>query len=674
MAQTKVKKAKIDKKLPNKLSNPSGKKLLSYKKPSSILGIVVALGIVYGDIGTSPLYVMKAIIANKVIDEFLILGSLSCVFWTLTLQTTLKYIVIVLRADRKGQGGMLSLYSIIKKGRSWWLVFFAIIGAAMLLSEGLITPAISVSSAVEGLQIIYPNISTLPIVICILVVLFSIQRLGTNFVGSFFGPIMLIWFSMIGGFGLYNLFSEIHILNAINPIYAYELLAYYPGGFWLLGAVFLCTTGAEALYSDLGHCDRKSIRRGWAFAKAALLLNYFGQGAWLLNHSGEMLSRDINPFYAMLPSWFLMPSILVATAAAIIASQALISGSFSLVNEATRLNLWPKIRTVYATNQKGQIFMPLVNWFLCIGCIGVTIYFGESANMEAAYGLAVITTMICTTCLFIAYLISRKAPKFIIYTFAITYAAIEGSFLVANLAKFSHGGWIILLVGVVLFFIMWVWYQAKVFKRRHTRFTDLNEVLPLLIDLSNDNTIPKTATHLVYMTSSDRVDEIETKIMYSLLERQPKRSDMYWLVHIEIVDEPYLYDYKVNILSPQDAVRIDFRLGFKVEPRIELFFNKVLKELVDKNEIKIINHYEYKKCQNVFGDVSFIFLRKFISNYYYLPFHQRFIISAYYLINRIAVSEEDAFGIDNPDSVIIEKVPITFKSSGEEIELNRVYE
>lgn len=657
-----------------KLRNHSAQKLLSYKKSFSIFSVVVALGIVYGDIGTSPLYVMKAIIANRIIDKFLILGSLSCIFWTLTLQTTLKYIVIILRADRKGQGGMLALYSIIKKGKNWWLVFFAIIGASMLLSEGLVTPAISVSSAVEGLQIIYPTIKTLPIVIIILIVLFSIQRLGTNVVGWLFGPIMLVWFLMIGGFGFYNILSDPGVFDAINPIHAYRFLAHYPQGFWLLGAVFLCTTGAEALYSDLGHCDRKSIRLGWSFAKVALLFNYFGQGAWLLNHSGTVFSRDINPFYAMLPDWFLLPSIVIATAAAVIASQALISGSFSLVNEATRLNLWPKIRTVYATDQRGQIFMPLVNWFLCVGCIGITLYFKESSNMEAAYGLAVIMAMICTTCLFIAYLNCRKISRWIIYLFASVYLTIEGSFLIANLAKFAHGGWIVLLVGFLLFFIMWIWYQAKVFKRRHTRFTNFDEVLPLLIDLSNDNTIPKVATHLVYMTSSDSANEIETKIMYSLLERQPKRADMYWFVHIEIVDEPYLYDYKVNILAPQDAVRIDFRLGFKVEPRIQMFFAKVLEELVANNEIKIINHYEYKKRQNVFGDVSFVFLRKFISNYYYLPFYQRFIISSYYLINRLAVSEDDAFGVDDPDSVIIEKVPIIFKSSSQDIKLHRVYE
>jgi KUP system potassium uptake protein len=479
---------------------------------------------------------------------------------------------------------------------------------------------------------------------------------------------------MIGGFGLYNILSEIHVLSAVNPIHAYNLLTQYPHGFWLLGAVFLCTTGAEALYSDLGHCDRKSIRRGWALVKIALLCNYFGQGAWLLQHSGVMLDGDLNPFYAMIPSWFLLPSIIIATAATVIASQALISGSFSLVNEAVRLNLWPQIRTIYPTNKKGQIYMPLINWFLCFGCIGIVLYFEKSANMEAAYGLAVVTTMICTTILFSAYLRCLKVSKLIIYPFAAIYLSIEMGFLIANLAKFMHGGWIILVVAFLLFFIMWVWYQAKIFKRRHTTFADFKEVLPLLMDISTDDTISKTATHLVYMTSSDSPSEIEAKIMYSLLERQPKRADMYWFMHIEIVDEPYLYDYRVKILSSQGAVRIDFKLGFRVEPRIEMFFNQVLEELVKNKEISVINHYEYKKRQNIFGDVSFVFLKKFISNYYYLPFYKRFVISAYYLVNRLSLSDASAFGIDNPNSIIVEKVPIIFKSPTQDIQLNRVYD
>ena len=656
------------------IEQPSAHKA-SYKKPSAIIAVIIALGIVYGDIGTSPLYVVRAIISGKVIDPLLVYGSLSCIFWTLTLQTTLKYVVIVLRADHKRQNGLLSLYSIIKKGKRWWLVFFAMAGASMLLSEGLITPAISVSSAVEGLKILYPELHTLPIVITILLILFFVQRFGTNIIGGAFGVIMLIWFLMLGSVGLFSIVQNPHIISAINPIYAIKLLTIYPSGFWLLGAVFLCTTGAEALYSDLGHCDRRSIRTGWVFVKTCLLLNYFGQGAWLIRHLGEIITSDVNPFYSIIPEWFLLSSIIIATAATIIASQALISGSFSLINEAARLDLWPKFLTKYPTNQKGQIYIPLVNTFLCVGCIGITYYFKESANMEAAYGLAVVTTMINTTILFSAYLRGKSISRWVVYPFLITFAIIEFSFLAANLAKFIHGGWIVFLFGTFLFFIMWTWYQAKIFKRRHTRYTDFYEILPLLIDLSNDNTVSKAATHLVYMTSSDSADQIETKIMYSLLERQPKRADMYWFVHVEIVDEPYLYDYKATIFSPQDAVRIDFRLGFKVEPRINVFFKKVLEELIVNNEVNVINHYEYKKRQNVFGDISFVILKKFVANQSYLPFYQRFIISTHYLIKRFALTEDKAFGLDDePNSIIIEQVPMVFKSPVKDIKLNRVYE
>lgn len=649
---------------------------LSYKNPSILMSVIIALGIVYGDIGTSPLYVMRAIVGGKTINEFLVYGALSCVFWTLTLQTTLKYIVIILRVDRKGQGGILSLYSLIK-GKKWWIVFFAIAGASMLLSEGIITPAISVSSAVEGLRIIYPNIETLPIVITILLALFSVQRFGTNIVGGLFGFVMLIWFSMIGLFGIDNFIDNIEILKAINPIYAIELLIAYPGGFWILGAVFLCTTGAEALYSDLGHCDRRSIRIGWAFVKICLLLNYFGQGSWLLqNNSGQILDKSINPFYAMVPEFLLLPAIFIATFATIIASQALISGSFSLINEANRLNLWPKFRTLYPATSKGQIYIPAINFALCIGCIGVTYYFKESANMEAAYGLAVVTAMINTTILFLLYMSCRKYPKLLIFGFGALYLTIEISFLIANMAKFIHGGWIVFLGGFLIFFTMWMWYQAKIFKRRHTKYSNIEEVLPTLVKLTNDKNIPKIATHLVYMTSSSYEDEVETKIMYSLLDRQPKRADIYWFVHVEIVDEPYICDYKVNIMS-KDAVRVDFRLGFKIEPRINLLFKKVVAKLISNKEIKVKTDYQYKEKQNIFGDISFVILRKFIANKHYLPLHQRIVINLYSFIKKLSIGEEQSFGIDDePNSVIIEQIPITFKNNNRNssIKLNRVYE
>lgn len=641
---------------------------------SIMLGVIIALGVVYGDIGTSPLYVIKALCAGRIIDESLIYGGLSCVFWTLTLQTTLKYVVIILNIDRKGQGGLLVLYSLIKKGTKWWIVLFAMIGASMLLAEGLVTPAISVSSAVEGLSIIYPEIKILPIVITILALLFLIQRLGTSFIGTAFGPIMIIWFLTIGCVGIYSLSSNLEVLKAINPVYGIKLLTLNPEGFWLLGAIFLCTTGAEALYSDMGHCEKRSIRIGWVFVKICLLLNYFGQGAYLLDNLGQQALENFNPFYAMAPQWSLIPLIIIATLAAIIASQALITGSFSLVNEASRLGLWPKLSTKYPTTARGQIYIPIINNFLFIGCIIITLYFQTSARMEAAYGIAVITTMINSTILVYAYLLSRKKSKLFIIIFAAIYGLIEGSFFIANLAKFFHGGWIIVLFALSLLFVMWVWHQTKIFKRRYVKYVDLNKIIPDLVKMSTDDNLPKIATHLVYMTSSRYSDQIESKVIYSLMERRPKRANLYWFVHVEIADEPYLCEYKTTVMASQDAVRIDFKLGFRVEPNVNILFRHVMEDMIKNGEIDTEGFNKYQRKKNYMGDISFVILQKYIANYSHLPFYDRFMIRSFEIINKISLPEEEAFGIDDePDSIIIEKVPVDLRKSIDDIYPKRVF-
>jgi KUP system potassium uptake protein len=648
----------------------------NYKHNKSIiLGVIIALGIVYGDIGTSPLYVIKALCAGRILDETLIYGGLSCVFWTLTLQTTIKYVTIMLNIDRKGQGGLLVLYSMIKKGTKWWIVLFAMIGASMLLAEGLVTPAISVSSAVEGLSIIYPEIQTLPIVITILALLFLIQRLGTSFLGVAFGPIMILWFFAIGFVGIYSFSSNLEILKAVNPIYAFNLLVLNPGGFWLLGAIFLCTTGAEALYSDMGHCDKRSIRIGWIFVKICLLLNYFGQGAYLLDHLGQETTHNFNPFYAMAPQWSLIPLIIIATLAAIIASQALITGSFSLVNEASRLGLWPKLSTKYPTTARGQIYIPIVNNFLFIGCIFVTLYFQTSARMEAAYGIAVITTMINSTILVCAYLLSRKKSKFIVIAFAIIYGIIEGAFFIANLAKFFHGGWVVVLFAFLLLFIMWVWHQTKIFKRKYAKYVDLNKIIPSLVKMSTDHSLPKVATHLVYLTSSKYCDQIESKVLYSLMERRPKRANLYWFVHVKIADEPYLCEYKTTVMALQDAIRIDFKLGFRIEPNVNMLFRHVMEDMIKNKEINTEGFNRYQRKQNYMGDISFVVLKKYIANYSHLKFYDRFMISSFEIINKISLPEEKAFGIDDePDSIIIEKVPVDLRKPIEDISPKRVFD
>ncbi|MDX1920779.1 MAG: KUP/HAK/KT family potassium transporter, partial [Candidatus Caenarcaniphilales bacterium] len=451
---------------------------LNNLQKASIPGLLVALGIVFGDIGTSPLYVLRPVMADKPVSELLVLGALSCIFWTLTMQTTIKYIFLTLKADNKGEGGIFALYALLRHKEGKWLIFPAMLGGSMLLADGVITPPISVASAIEGLSIIYPNIQTLPIVIGILLGLFLAQPFGTEKIGKFFGPVMLVWFTTIGIVGLASLIGNLGIIRAINPFYAFKFLSQYPNGIWLLGAIFLCSTGAEALYSDLGHCGRQNIRFSWSFVKLALILNYFGQGAWLLKHIGQTYSSNFNPFYSIMPNWFLSFGIGIATLATIIASQALISGSYTLVNEAMRLNLWPKLEVDYPSEQRGQIYVPWINWFLCICCIGVTLFFRESKNMEAAFGLAVTLTMLMTTVLFAAYLDSRRTPKPLIKLYLTVYLLIESSFLVANLVKFFHGGWVTLLIGGSLFYVMWTWYQARFIYRKYVQFQDVKEAIP----------------------------------------------------------------------------------------------------------------------------------------------------------------------------------------------------
>ena len=631
--------------------------------------LLITLGIIYGDIGTSPLYVMKAIVGTQLINSEAVLGGVSCIFWTLTIQTTFKYVMLTLRADNKGEGGIFSLYALVRRTKLKWLKWPAIIGGAALLADGIITPPISVSSAIEGLRIFDPEIPTVPIVIAILTALFIIQQFGTKFVGQFFGPMMLIWFSMIGVIGISNLFHHPSVLKAINPYYAFQLITDYPGGFWLLGAVFLCTTGAEALYSDLGHCGRKNIRITWAFVKTMLLLNYFGQAAWLLEKEGALLN-DKNPFFEMMPGWFLIPGIIIAASATIVASQALISGSFTLINEAIRLNFWPKVRVVYPTDLRGQLYVPSVNWMLLLGCIGITLFFKESSGMEAAYGLAIIITMLSTTILLSYYLYLKRVSLIFITFLLVLFLSVELSFLVANLDKFPHGGWLTLLIAMGLIGLMGVWYASRKIRNRFVEFVKLKDYLILLRDLSHDYSIPKYATHLVYLTSANQMDEIEAKIIYSILQKQPKRADMYWFTHVDVMDEPYTMEYKVTELIKGNIIRIDFRLGFRVEPRINQMFRRVVEDLVKNFEVDITSRYESLGRKNLIGDFRFVVMEKFLSYENELPFYEKIILDLYFFFKGISLSEERAFGLDT-SSVTIEKIPLIVNPISE-VNLKRI--
>lgn len=634
----------------------------------SAAGVLISLGIIYGDIGTSPLYVFKAIVDDRIITSDLILGGLSCIFWTLTLQTTLKYVIITLRADNKGEGGIFSLFSLVKR-KSRWLIVPAMIGGCALLADGIITPPITVSSAIEGLGIVYPGLPTVPIVIAILTGLFIIQQFGTSFVGRAFGPIMFIWFSMMAILGIGFILQYPAILQSVNPYYAYSLLSSNPSSFLILGAVFLCTTGAEALYSDLGHCGKSNIRVSWIFVKSCLLLNYMGQGVWLLQHQGSTLNGE-NPFYQMMPDWFLIFGIGIATVAAIIASQALISGSFTLISEAVRLNLWPKVKINYPTNQKGQLYVPSVNWLLWAGCLVVVLIFQASAKMEAAYGLSITVAMLMTTILVAIYLKRKKFPNYMVYTFLAIYLVIESTFLASNLAKILHGGWFTIVLGTILFSVMWAWSSARRIKNRFVKFVEIEEYYPIIKELSEDESVPKYASQLVYLTSANFSSEIELKIMYSILQKQPKRADVYWLVHVDVVDEPYTCDYKVEFLIPDKLVRIDFKLGFRVEQRINVLFRKVVEELVQNKEIDITSKYPSLNKHHIVGDFKFVVLEKVLSKSNKLPFIERFIMDYYFILRKFSLSEEKGFGLDS-SFVTVERVPLIV-STVDDSQLKRI--
>jgi KUP system potassium uptake protein len=624
-------------------------------KNLSLAGLLVTLGIVFGDIGTSPLYTIKAIVGGAgEFNELLVLGGLSCVFWTLTMQTTIKYVTITLRADNRGEGGIFSLFALIRK-KTTWAAILTMIGGGALLADGVITPAITVTSSIEGLKLINPHISVIPIVLVIFGALFFMQQFGTNIVGASFGPIMVIWFLMIGIFGFSHVIHYPGILKALSPVYAIRFLIEYPGGFILLGAVFLCTTGAEALYSDLGHCGRSNIRISWMFVKTTLLLNYFGQGAWLMTH--YVPGAEAAPFFSMMPGWFLLPGILISTAASIIASQALISGSFTLISEAVSLNFWPKIRIVNPTFVRGQVYIPFVNWSLWIMCSLVVVFFGSSSNMEAAYGLAITITMIMTTLLLSYYIYQRGTDRTIAGMILVTFLTIEGAFLIANLHKFQYGGWFTLLLASLYFLIMFGWYFGRKIKNRHITFIRLGDYIDLFSDLKNDKTVPKFATNLVYVIKANNPDQVESKVIYSIFQRQPKRADTYWLLHVDIVNEPDRFEYQVRKIIPGTLIRIDFHLGFKVEPRINLYFREALEDLLKSGEMELESSYNSLKKRHFPADFRFILIDRIMLHDYKLTNMENFILAIRGIVRHLGIPEERALHLDSANT-IIEKVPI----------------
>jgi KUP system potassium uptake protein len=624
----------------------------------TIASLLVALGIIYGDIGTSPLYVFKAILKHHTIDETLILGGLSCIFWTLTLQTSVKYIWLTLKADNEGEGGILSLYALVRRyGKK--LVIPAMLGATTLLADGIITPPISVASAVEGLHMITHNIPTVPIVIVILSLLFFFQRFGTQKVGSFFGPVMVVWFSMmfVIGFSQVMLFPD--IVKALNPKYAYDLLVRYPHGFWLLGSVFLATTGAEALYSDLGHCGRRNVRITWVFVKICLVVNYMGQAAWIM-HQGQTSIGDRNPFFEIMPQWFLLPGIIIATAAAIIASQALISGSYTLINEAMNLNLWPRVAVRQPTESKGQVYIPSVNTILWFGCILMILYFQSSSHMEAAYGFSITVTMMMTTVLLSYFLIYKlKWNTILVVLILLLFSSVEFSFFIANVAKIKER-WMFLFFELFIFMTMYVWYYARKINNSLTRFTELGKYTQTIKELSEDDSIPKFSTHLVYLTKANNRSEIEEKILNSIFSRKPKRADVYWFVHINRTEHPYTLNYDVSELIDDKVIKININVGFRVQPRTELYFKKIVKDLVQRKELNLHIRPDGSSKYNNQPDFKFVVIEKFLSVENEFALRDGLLLQSYFFLKQLGQSDEKAFGLDKSD-VIVEQIPLVYQ-------------
>lgn len=622
----------------------------------SVAGVLVGLGIIYGDIGTSPIYTLKFIVGVRMITEDLVLGGISSIFWTLTLITTTKYIYLALSADNKGEGGIFALYALVRRYKAGWVIYPAIIGCCTLIADGFITPAISVSSAVEGLRLIYPGIPTTSIVIVILLCLFIFQQFGSAVIGRTFGPIMSVWFAMLAILGVHELIQNPGVFKAVNPYYAIKLISEYPKGFWLLGAIFLCTTGAEALYSDLGHVGKTNVRVGWGFVKACLLLNYFGQGAWLLSNQGNYLGNQI-PFYAIMPQQFLIVGIIIATMATIIASQALISGTFSLVNEAMKLKLWPSSRVRYPSESQGQMYIPAINWILMVGSIVVVVIFQESSAMEGAYGLAITVNMLMTTSLLVHYFFTVKKSTYRSILLATVFFSLEGMFLISNLDKFKHGGWFTFAIAFIFFVMMFILLKARKLRQRHTEFVDLRHYEAMIKDLQSDTTIPKEASNLVYLAVADSRRYIDSNIMYSIFKKRPKRADVYWFLHVETVDSPFTSKYVVDTIIPEQCFFIRIKLGFKTPHRVNTLFNRIIHEMADAGEIDLTSPYPALHKYSMMTDFKFISLHSWASADSEISNFERFIITGYRIIKSFSLSTEEMYGLEAAN-IEIEKVPI----------------
>ena len=645
--------------------------------PFSLGMVLVTLGVVYGDIGTSPMYTLKSIVSNNgglaTVSEDMILGALSLVIWTMTLVTTVKYVVIAMRADNHNEGGIFALYSLVRRCAKW-LILPAMVGGAALLADGILTPAVTVTTAIEGLRSIPVGHALLgdgqgrvvAITIAIICVLFVVQRAGTSSIGKLFGPVMTFWFLFLGGAGLVNMLGNPGILRALDPVRGIMFL-FSPvnhSGIMVLGFVFLATTGAEALYSDMGHVGKANIYASWPLVKACLILNYMGQGAWLIANAGDptlQAMESLNPFYQMLPEPMRPFAIVLSAVAAIIASQALITGSFTLVSEATRLDLLPHLQIHYPSDTKGQLYIPLVNSVMWVGCIFIVLLFQTSDRMEAAYGLAITVTMLMTTTLLTSYIAGVMRRRGAAALFAVVFGAIELCFFLACLTMFFDGGYVMIILAALLFGMMYVWRRGTAIERTQTVFLPVRKYVGQLGQLRRDDDYPLLADNLVFLVNASEPDTLDRDVLYSILDKHPKRARAYWFLNVRVTDEPYTHTYTVDSFGTDFLFKVQLQLGFKVNQRVNAYLRQVVNDLMASGELPQQHHaYSIYEQRGNVGDFRFCMLRKTLAPETAISRSDHRVIYTKYTIRRLCGSPARWYGLEN-SSIMFEYVPMFAK-------------
>ena len=635
---------------------------------------LIAIGIVYGDIGTSPLYVMKSIMAGnggiEKITEPFIIGSLSLVIWTVTLLTTIKYVLIAMKADNHGEGGIFSLYALVRQ-RGKWLIFPAMLGGAALLADGVLTPAVTVTTAVEGLRSIEVmnrflgegQWKVVVITLLIICALFAVQHAGTSKIGKAFGPAMFLWFSFLGIAGLVMLLQYPAVLKAFNPVYAIEVLfsSYNKAGLMILGSVFLATTGAEALYSDMGHVGRENVYFSWPFVKICLVLSYLGQGAWIISNMGNTALygiSDLNPFFQMLPEPLRPVAVLLSAMAAVIASQALITGSYTLVSEAIQLDLLPHLEIQYPSETKGQLFIPTVNQILWIGCSLVVVYFRSGHRIESAYGLAITLTMLMTTILLFAYLRHVKGKRYLSWIILGVFGCIEMVFFISSLGKFFHGGYFTAGLTLLILVLMIIWYRGTQMEEKFCTRLNMRDHIDTLVQLHNDESIPLMANNLVYLDSIPDAEYIERDVLYSILDKDPKRAKAYWFINVNILTNPYDMSYHVETYGTDCVFRVRLDLGFKCRQQINIYLRQIVADLQKSGELPPQNKKYSIYGQSTVGNFKFCVLQKSVPTKTDLlsPLDE-FVLKNKYAVRKMVGGRSKWFGLDT-STLMVEHVPL----------------